>query len=791
VVFVSVETTQPNSQSGRMPATGRTAYLWMLGILCVVYLPVFLGRITFFRDVSHWIVPARAFLHQSLRAGELPLWNPYQGLGMPVPADPLYGVFYPPNWLFALVPATWIASLATWFQLAHLMWGATAIFWLARRLKLGAWPAAVAGLAWALSGYITSQWSVGIMVIAHSWVPWAAVGQVALLDDVRAGRWRTGVVKAALPTALAMLAGEIFIALIGAGFGLVVAIVVQAYETQNVRRLRWGASAALSLLLALGVGAITVLPARAAMSSTDRAGPLPREIAEVCSVHPARFIEFAAPRCMGDPHGDYPARAIVGEPTLDGLPLSYGLYMGAAVLGLVLAGLQRRAFRVLAGLTIFALAIALGRHLPVHDLFRRIVVPVSYMRYPEKYLVLVVTGVALLAGAGTDRLLSGAAQPWRRTGLFLGALLALAIAAPFLLPFPWSGYMSVGARNGALAVLGLLGAQILIGRRSRLATPVLVAVVACDLAAAVWPLQGFASPSLANQIPAAAHVMLGAGQSAPPRLYRAEAVTASVAKWVPAHNQAEGEARLTATLITNTANMWGIATMPGYDAAIPSRLTQTWAGLHGQRRDSLRLYGVDYTVQPTAGPQDTNQRMGLQAVLDPQPGARLYRVNDVLPRVYLAGHAQVMDDAEAQRRLVEPDVVAGNSVWLAPSPQAQNLSATPGRAGRCEIQSFGLRRVHVRCFADRPAVAVLIEQFDRGWQARVDGRDVPVLRANINLRAVTVDAGTHDIEFTYHAAGLATGGLVSGLSLLGLVALALFRRRETGRGETYPDAELT
>lgn len=754
----------------------------MLAIVWAVYLPVFLGQITFFRDVAHWIVPARAFLRESLRAGELPLWNPYQGLGMPVLADPLYGVFYPPNWIFALVPAPWIANLVTWFQLAHLLWGATAIFWLARRLKLGPWAAAIAGLAWALSGYITSQWAVGIMVIAHSWVPWAAVGQVALLDHVRAGRWRMGVVKAALATGVALLAGEIFITVIAAGFGVVLAIVVHLVEAQQVRRLRWAACVALSLLLAFGLGAITVLPARVAMSGTDRAGPLPREIAETCSVHPARLIEFIAPRCMGDPHGDYPARALVGEPGLDGLPLSYSLYMGAAVIGLLLAGCNRRGFRVLAGLTGFALVIALGRHLPVHDLLRRVVAPLSYMRYPEKYVVLVVSGVALLAGAGADRLLSDGAdkaQPWRRIGLLLAALIVVSIAAPFVLPFPWSGYMSMGARNGALAVLGLLGAQVLIVRRSRLATPLLVAVVACDLAAAVWPLQGFAPRSQATKVPAAAQAMLMLGQNpAPPRLYRAETVSTSVSNWVPAHNQAEGEARLTTTLITNTANMWGIATMPGYDAAIPSRLTQSWTKLQGQRRDSLRLYGVEYTLQATSGPQDTAQRWGLHTIIDPLPGARLYRVDDVLPRVYLAGHAQVMDDGEAQRRLLDPEVLTGGRVWLAPQAQAHDLDGTPDRAGHCELVSFAPRRVQVRCFADRPAMAVLIEQFDNGWQARVDGQDVPLLRANINLRAVAVNAGTHDIVFDYRAAGLASGAVTTAMALLGLLGLSLIRRRE-------------
>src|ERR1035441_7799264 len=44
------------------------------------------------------------YLRTSIRAGELPLWNPYVTLGRPFLADPETAVFYPPNWIFILLP---------------------------------------------------------------------------------------------------------------------------------------------------------------------------------------------------------------------------------------------------------------------------------------------------------------------------------------------------------------------------------------------------------------------------------------------------------------------------------------------------------------------------------------------------------------------------------------------------------------------------------------------------------------------------------------------------------------
>ena len=45
----------------------------------------------FFRDPAHWNFPARFFMHDAFARGDSPLWNPQEGLGFPVLANPLYG----------------------------------------------------------------------------------------------------------------------------------------------------------------------------------------------------------------------------------------------------------------------------------------------------------------------------------------------------------------------------------------------------------------------------------------------------------------------------------------------------------------------------------------------------------------------------------------------------------------------------------------------------------------------------------------------------------------------------
>ena len=773
-----------------------TARAWRLllltvAILCLVYFPLFLGRIVFGSDVAHWMFPARWFVRDSLLRGELPGWNPFQGLGFPIFANPLYGVFYPPNWPTLIVPPDWVASLLTWLDFAHLVWGAVGMFFLARRLVGSPVAACVAALAWSLAGYNTSQWTAGLRMVAGAWVPWAAVAHLALLDSLRLDRrrWPMGVVKAALPTTFGLLVGEVFVAMMGVGFALATTIAVAVRERRRephgtgqpqvaparIPR-RWLAVFVLAPALAAGAAAITLVPAHALKGSTERAAPFSRADAEGCSLHPARLVEFVAPDSMGNSEGFQPAAQWIGEPGLDHLPLSHSLYFGASVAALALAAFGRRrtlalALGVLGG---GALALALGKYLPVHAVFRLLVFPFAYMRFPEKYVVLLVGWLALLAALGAARVFTAERQPWRRVVVFLGLLLLLAATARWAFPGHWAAQVTRGALAGSLAVAGVLTVQFLSFRRSRLAPILLVATVGLDLAAATWPLQSFAPRRLALVSASATQAVLAdsSGHGEPPRLYRAN----NVLQDAPAFPPELGELWLLQTFITNTANIWGIATLPGYDAAIPAALDRMWKSGLGEGQSVLRLLGARYALLPVDGSHDS-KRTGIEPMLDPLPGARLYRVPGTLLRVFLVGQAQVADDAVALRRILDPAVIAGRTAWLAPESGVKSLvGPADSPAGTCVLDSYSNNHLQATCQVQRPGLAVFVEQYDKGWHATVDGQPVPILRANLIMRAVALQPGEHRVAMEFTTPGLRLGALLTLLSLTILMVLGAANR---------------
>jgi uncharacterized membrane protein YfhO len=101
---------------------------------------------------------------------------------------------------------------------------------------------------------------------------------------------------------------------------------------------------------------------------------------------------------------------------------------------------------------------------------------------------------------------------------------------------------------------------------------------------------------------------------------------------------------------------------------------------------------------------------------------------------------------------------------------------------------FGCSAVSVAVESAVPARLVLIDAYDAGWTATVDGAPAPVARANVAFRSVEVPAGRHTVAWTYVPPGFRTGLVVSVLATFGWLALVVRTRAagDTGRGRPSP-----
>ncbi len=152
----------------------------------------------------------------------------------------------------------------------------------------------------------------------------------------------------------------------------------------------------------------------------------------------------------------------------------------------------------------------------------------------------------------------------------------------------------------------------------------------------------------------------------------------------------------------------------------------------------------------------------------------LYENGCFLPRAYVAATAVYSPDPdETMARLADPGFDARNTVLLESKDAVEPASPATGPAGK--VESFRRRpnSVTLQVNLSRPGYVVLLDRFDPNWQATVDGREVPVLRANLLFRAVRAPEGRHTVRFYYRQRGLAAGWAVSlgALALCGVLFL--------------------
>ncbi len=162
----------------------------------------------------------------------------------------------------------------------------------------------------------------------------------------------------------------------------------------------------------------------------------------------------------------------------------------------------------------------------------------------------------------------------------------------------------------------------------------------------------------------------------------------------------------------------------------------------------LQAAGVGATYTPALQPLD-------------QPAARAW---------LLAAVCWHEDEDSLKAALVDPAwqplgqlQMLGVGDCAEPQPIADNVAVTSDEGSSLTLTVD----------APQDSWLVLADTDYPGWVATVDGVETPIYRANLNFRAVQIDAGLHEVRFDYQPGWLLPGALVSVVSLL--LALLLYR----------------
>jgi uncharacterized membrane protein YfhO len=94
-----------------------------------------------------------------------------------------------------------------------------------------------------------------------------------------------------------------------------------------------------------------------------------------------------------------------------------------------------------------------------------------------------------------------------------------------------------------------------------------------------------------------------------------------------------------------------------------------------------------------------------------------------------------------------------------------------------ELAERGQSHLSVRAVLGCQGTVVVGEAFYPGWEARLDGRPVPIREVHGCLRAVDAGAGEHRIQMRYRPLSVILGAALTGLGWLGCLGVGLVARR--------------
>ncbi len=734
----------------------RRYYSWLplivLGsALALLLHRILLGEVLYWGLPSLQFVPWRDYAVELLRNGELPLWNPYNGAGMPLFANYQSALLYPLNWPSFLLPIGWTLSLTS---ALHLFIAGVGTFSLLKRIGANEVGAGVAGIAFGMCGYLVARLGTFPMISAAAWLPWLlwAVYGVMILGRPRSAAWF------ATFAAFLLLAGHAQLAWYSLTLSGLFALWLGAMHHPIYWR-RW-----LKLVIAgaigVGIAGLQLLATAELLGLSQRSDGVDYAFAMNFSFNPIRTLNLLNGNIFGTPaDGSYATAGAYFEDAA---------YIGLIPLfGVIAAIWQWRAKRKNADLlsqtvmfwllvAIVGFILALGANTPIFPFLYEHIPTFDLFQAPVRWLIWMVMALCILAGIGTTWW-GRSAHLKRWTKRLMAACMAAILAGAMGLLTGISGTNPlVPALFRAVLIIGLLGlfAGCLTLTQPPQTSPVYIRwsaavliVVALDLTIVNWGLNPTTSADFYDRrLPQIAPPDRGFWQSQDEddlkfgRYFMFD-------DYRPAAEQIE-ELRQSNLPDLNLLDRFPL--FNNFDPLLSGNYVTYRNMLETQPDHQGLLRAAGISVLVTANGVTSLENDASQAYW---VGAACWHTDDV-------------STVEALRRSdFDPEM----RVELL----GEGSCDTPSLAGDAEWVALPGEE-HFQIQADTPGWFVLAQIYYPGWYAFVDGQQVPIERANLAFSAVAVPEGEHTIELHYNPSWLIPGAIITIVSLLCLVILFLW-----------------
>jgi hypothetical protein len=719
------------------------APLMVLGIaLALLFYRLFLG------DALYWGLPAlqftpwRDYAVELLRAGELPLWNPFNGAGAPLFANYQTALLYPLNWFSFFLP---IAQTMSLLAVLHLFIAGCGIWLFMKRLGATNLGAGVSALAFGMGGYLVARVGTYPMIMVAAWLPWLLWSALVWLSDGKllALAWLT------VFSAFGFLAGHaqtMWYALLLMGIFILWIIV-------SSRTIAWRRLIGMTLAVCLGAGivALQLIPTAELTLLSQRGGGL-NDVGYGLnfSFAPLRLLTLYNANVFGTPAD--------GSFVSGGAYFEDAVYIGIIPLAAVFAALilwrgKRRSGDALAKtiplwliLIAIGLIFAFGRFTPIYPFIYQTIPTFDFFQAPARWNLWTVFGLAALAGIGASWWTrSRVSRRW--AGRIFVVCLAFVLVGMVGLAFFTQGTLPAVPvllkAEVTAGVFGLIAALLALYQptdqiRLRSWSLIVMCVISTDLIIASWGLNPTINAAFYDR-----------GEPPYPETSRAY--------WWDAEEEAVRFGRYFSFLDYRLALDQAAALR---QSNLPNLNLLDRAGLFNNF-DPL-LVGSYFTYVNLLETQRSESLLragGIDRVYD-QVGETL--VTDSFP-AYLVSSVCWHED--------ETGVIAAMSAadWQ-PQTRVELLGEgecdSPADEPIGEILDYAEQGERISYRADAAGWLVIAATDYPGWEAYIDGESVPIYQANLMFRAVPAPEGEHTVTFSYRPTWLTPSALISLFSLL-------------------------
>lgn len=728
-------------------------------VLFALYPGVVLGNNTFFfQDYGLFTYPVAHYIRESFWNGEIPLWNPLINCGVPFLAQWNTGVLYPLSVFYLIFPLPWSLNV---FLLGHLIIAGLGMYYLAHHWTQNQLAAFVAGLAFGLNGLMLNclLWTSNLAALA--WQPWVVlfVGYA----------WREGGLRrlslAALVAGIQMLSGapEIII------FTWTIILALWLVEVVRSRKGFWVGWRRLSVLVILvsGLAAVQLLPLFELIRHSDRG--LSYEYANAWPLPLWGVANFFVPQV-------HALQSVLGTYQLADQFWTKSYYPGIGVLLLVFVGAGRvknRYFWVLAAGGLLAMLLAFGSEGKIYDWVKQVFPFISFARYPVKFISATVFVLPLLAAFTINSFRLDKDDNGRRVLLVAGGLVIVAIVVSL-----WGASLhlreqenrGIMLRDG-LTRLAFLAGIVLVSwgwlraKKDQLRKKwglALVGLMTLDLATAGLRMHPVTTTRVFGplELNMAQRPVLGGSRTF---LFKK---TETLLDYVRVVDLVAYNVVIRGAMAQNYNLLENIPKVNGFSSLRIKEQVEV-GGLID--RDNNELVG------PLA------DFLGVSQVLFPDKLYEWQARTNVLPLV-TAGQRPVFADQETTLRVLASDEFAPKREVYLPLESQGRISV----AGHADAQilepKYAAHKITFTVETDAPTVAVIAQTFYPNWRATVDGKPVPLWRANHAFQALEVPAGRQEVVLTYQDTNFKIGAVISGITwvgcLVGLVGFSSTNRRK-------------